>query len=387
MLLHEDPPQGGPSPPTSVSPNPVAATPEPPPGAVAASRLLWALGAPTVAALVLVPLHLGTEVVLGDPVLLLAVLLGAGTALLLTWNLVCMLAAHLATATLLPRGATLLLARFVQRVGTREARKVLARRGAVAALGTGLVLSVAPVAVALPVPTPVTAAATRGAPPTILPGAPAVSAPAAPDAAPGQDPVPSPPDDLTWGAPGGPGTGAGTPTPSTGSTSPAPGPARSTPSDADPSWTPGSPHGAARTSDPTPGVSPQGQGPTGTGRTLSRSPEIGHTGVGAPDPVLAGLRADAGPGAQVSSGGTGTTVGDPGTHSPTPGDTATAAVHVVVPGESLWTIAAQHLGADADDERIAALWPRIHADNAEIIGTDPGLIHPGTHLRIPGSRP
>lgn len=304
MPFPDDPRGRGTSPPFP-PPMPTTARGESPPGALAASRLLWALSVPALALLLLVPLHLvplhlGAEVVLGDPVLILAVLLSVGTAVLLMWNLACMVAAHLATVALLPSGAAHLLAGFVQRVGTQAARQVLARRGAAAALGTGIALSVAPVAVASPLPVAQAATASFATPSAVLPTARSTSAgPTATDSDTDEATTPLPPDDLSWGAPREPGTRAATPSPS--------------------------PVGTSRTTDPPPAT---------------------------------------------------------GSHS-----AATDTLHVVRPGESLWTIAAQHLGAGADNEQIALLWPRIHAANAGLIGTDPDVIHPGTSLNIPGTQP
>jgi LysM repeat protein len=59
------------------------------------------------------------------------------------------------------------------------------------------------------------------------------------------------------------------------------------------------------------------------------------------------------------------------------------AVHVVRAGDTLWDIAATHLGGGADGDRIAAHWHRIYRLNRAVIGTDPDLIHPGQQLRLP----
>lgn len=56
--------------------------------------------------------------------------------------------------------------------------------------------------------------------------------------------------------------------------------------------------------------------------------------------------------------------------------------HTVQPGECLWHIAAAELGT-TDEAAVAAAWPRWHALNAEIIGADPSLIHPGQVLLVP----
>jgi nucleoid-associated protein YgaU len=64
-------------------------------------------------------------------------------------------------------------------------------------------------------------------------------------------------------------------------------------------------------------------------------------------------------------------------HSP---GTAEVVVHR---GDSLWTIAARHLGPDATDADIAAEWPRWHAANRDTVGDDPDLILPGMILHPP----
>lgn len=58
--------------------------------------------------------------------------------------------------------------------------------------------------------------------------------------------------------------------------------------------------------------------------------------------------------------------------------------HVVVHrGDSLWTIAARHLGPDATDVDVARAWPRWYQANRAAIGADPDLILPGTVLVAP----
>lgn len=58
-------------------------------------------------------------------------------------------------------------------------------------------------------------------------------------------------------------------------------------------------------------------------------------------------------------------------------------VHRVRAGESLWTIAATHLGDDATPERIAEAWPAWWEANRETIGSDPDVIRPGQVLQVP----
>jgi hypothetical protein len=56
---------------------------------------------------------------------------------------------------------------------------------------------------------------------------------------------------------------------------------------------------------------------------------------------------------------------------------------VVRRGDSLWRIAARHLGAGASDAEVAAEWPRWWHANRREIGADPDLLVPGTRLTPP----
>lgn len=58
-------------------------------------------------------------------------------------------------------------------------------------------------------------------------------------------------------------------------------------------------------------------------------------------------------------------------------------VVVVAAGDSLWAIAARHLGAGATEAQIAAEWPRWYAANRHLIGDNPDLIQIGLHLQAP----
>lgn len=57
---------------------------------------------------------------------------------------------------------------------------------------------------------------------------------------------------------------------------------------------------------------------------------------------------------------------------------------VVRGGDTLWDIAARHLGPDASAADIAHEWPRWHAANRAVIGDDPDLLRPGERLLPPG---
>jgi resuscitation-promoting factor RpfA len=59
---------------------------------------------------------------------------------------------------------------------------------------------------------------------------------------------------------------------------------------------------------------------------------------------------------------------------------------IVRPGDTLWDIAARHLGGTATTAEVAATWPQWYAANRSVIGNDPGLITPGTVLHAPHER-
>lgn len=63
-----------------------------------------------------------------------------------------------------------------------------------------------------------------------------------------------------------------------------------------------------------------------------------------------------------------------------PGSTTEA---VVQPGDSLWTIAARHLGSEATDANVAKAWPRWYEANRSVIGESPELLQPGWVLHAP----
>lgn len=56
---------------------------------------------------------------------------------------------------------------------------------------------------------------------------------------------------------------------------------------------------------------------------------------------------------------------------------------VVHRGDSLWSIAARHLGPGATDSEVAAAWPRWYAANRDVVGPDPDRLLPGQVLRAP----
>lgn len=64
-----------------------------------------------------------------------------------------------------------------------------------------------------------------------------------------------------------------------------------------------------------------------------------------------------------------------------PAEDSTGASHVVHDGDSLWSITAEHTGAS--DAAVAQAWGELYALNRDVVGDDPGLIHPGDELALP----
>lgn len=85
----------------------------------------------------------------------------------------------------------------------------------------------------------------------------------------------------------------------------------------------------------------------------------------------------------ATSGSNGAPLADAG---PEPSDDVprdTPGNYTVQPGNSLWLITHELLGADAESADIAAAWPQLYEANHDAIGEDPSLIHPGVVLTIP----
>ena len=60
---------------------------------------------------------------------------------------------------------------------------------------------------------------------------------------------------------------------------------------------------------------------------------------------------------------------------------------LVQPGDSLWSIASALLPEGAPDRDVVRTWHALHNANTSRIGSDPDLIHPGTHLVVPALDP
>jgi nucleoid-associated protein YgaU len=69
--------------------------------------------------------------------------------------------------------------------------------------------------------------------------------------------------------------------------------------------------------------------------------------------------------------------------APAPAPRTAPAEVVVRRGDTLWGIAARHLGGRATPAAVAAEWPRWYAANRAVVGPDPHLILPGQRLVAP----
>lgn len=110
--------------------------------------------------------------------------------------------------------------------------------------------------------------------------------------------------------------------------------------------------------------------------TEESAPASGHAGAAHPGvPVVSSVVVPT-----VAPAGADTPSGVPPTTPPDPTPRATVTVQR---GDSLWSITADLLPAGATEARIGATWPLLYAANRDVVGTDPGLIHPGDVLTVP----
>lgn len=142
-------------------------------------------------------------------------------------------------------------------------------------------------------------------------------------------------------------------------------------------------------------------GPWGGGAVVSLvlgvlvSPVAAHAGS-APDPLdlpattvstTAGPQQEASraPGRVVDAEALEARSGDQAHPAPGSGSPDHERPVVVRPGDTLWDIAARHLGPHASATAVAQAWPRWYAANQEVIGEDPDRVLPGMTLRAPDS--
>ncbi|MEP6648739.1 MAG: LysM peptidoglycan-binding domain-containing protein [Lapillicoccus sp.] len=102
-----------------------------------------------------------------------------------------------------------------------------------------------------------------------------------------------------------------------------------------------------------------------------------------PEPIVISAP-DPGFGAAVPSAPrTAPTLGPLGPAPHTPASPTGVRTLTVVRGDSLWAIAARHLGPHATTQQVAREWPRWYAANRTVIGRDPNLIRVGQVLTVP----
>lgn len=134
--------------------------------------------------------------------------------------------------------------------------------------------------------------------------------------------------------------------------------------------------------------------PAGATPNLDDAAIADDLGWGATDGEHAGPEGEPSPAAGAGSTTDPTDPGAPDDDAsaaiPTAGGAAgsrESATYAVVPGDSLWAIAANHLDGEPDDAQVAEAWPLWFDANRDVVGDDPDLIHPGQVLRVPDHEP
>lgn len=162
------------------------------------------------------------------------------------------------------------------------------------------------------------------------------------------------------------------PTPSVSATVQTPGSQIGAP---DPSFVP---LDAAPTQTPSP--APSTADPVAPSPTTAATTKPGSGATSAPAPTPSPT-----PSPTTAQIGTGTPSPDPSIlgHRPARGGRDQVRTVTVHRGDTLWGIAAAHLGPHASEADIAREWPRWYAANRAVIGDDPDLILAGQVLVIP----
>lgn len=73
--------------------------------------------------------------------------------------------------------------------------------------------------------------------------------------------------------------------------------------------------------------------------------------------------------------------------APNPPTSTGATIYTVVSGDCLWSIAQRVLGDGSTNRAIDRGWRAIYTANADAVGSDPNLIHPGLVLTLPALDP
>lgn len=192
------------------------------------------------------------------------------------------------------------------------------------------------------------------------------------------------PLDLGWSSSSTPSHGAGQgPEPPSSETAPDPRATAPTAEPTTPGPTPTGPTPAAPTTTGPAPAGPATTGPHGASATEPTTTPSSPPATSPAEPSTATASTAQSTGATAPAGSS-----DPSGATGLPGREArdqTGADRVSVQaGDSLWSIAARHR-PDATASQTAADWPVWYRLNADVIGGDPHLIHPGQQLRIPAA--
>lgn len=294
------------------------------------------------------------------PEIAIAVLIAGLAALLLAVNALASAAALLSLAHALPAGLRRRFAALAVTAGTGAAKRIALRGAASATLGLASFGIVLPGAVAAPVPAdPVT------------------------------DPV-----GVSWlWSP----TGGATDSAASGSTRPAPTDEEATsvegtardggfPDDSATPSAPASPRAESRSASPHESTAPSTESSASADAVApaipAESPAPRSAESGAPAPAPPNSPGESVP-KRTSTPGASASASSP---SSSPATQESARSIEVRPDDSLWSIAAALLETGASDAEITETWRAIYALNADVIGDDPSLIHPGDVLALPQER-
>lgn len=312
---------------------------------LAASLASVLLGAPTSLVLGAGALSLADGASLARPELGVASLLSLVVATALAWNAICSLAALLSLLPAMPRDARLFLSRALLAGGTGAARRLALRTGASATIGFAVVGVGACGAIAAP------AAGSEGTS-------------CASDSWIWRPTVESP-DSRESGAPRATGGEEGPRPHPCGGDAECLEASRPDPSSESPSHS-GDARSASDALD-APARTPRRSGaPPSSSSPSARVRAAGALGSTTPASSIAS-EAPEGEGESSSS----------------PRPSEGAPTRVVLPGDSLWSIAEELLPAESDEPAVASAWRSVYDLNRERIGADPDLIRPGEILALP----
>lgn len=322
------------------------------------------------------------------PELLIALIIACVATVLLAWNQLCVFLALLATASSRTDALSRVLIRFIRRFGTQQARAVIARHALALSVSTTAISAIGMPVFAAPL-TPSTPSLTSTSSAThVLPFSSIDE---------GDSTIP---DDLTWPAL----TAQSTSTAQSGGPSAQlPSPSHQMPHGTQPegnAMAPSHSGPSTQTEHSAPSAKntpPQVSHPAGSSASQSTdsskqpaSPSHAYSTDSSRKPASPvssnGLGSAGQAASSVHSHGVGAAGHDASpapTRNTASSNTGSATHYEIRPGDCLWTIAETSVPASASDATIARHVERLIHANAEVIGDDPDLIHPGTVITIP----